>query len=175
MAGTKGVLIEEVIENFPAKEAGLSHGDIITQINERKVDDPNDIRLEVSTTALGDSVQVTLLRDSKEMTFDVKVADPDRELATGNHFVEGIKATFIDAEQRKTHNIPRGVRGLIVTHSTEDSPFARHLQPGLVILEINKQPVESLAHAKSLLRAEGNNLLYVYSEGRTSYFALRLN
>ena len=175
VAGTKGVLIEEVIENFPAKEAGLSHGDIITQINERKVDDPNDIRLEVSTTALGDSVQVTLLRDSKEMTFDVKVADPDRELATGNHFVEGIKATFIDAEQRKTHNIPRGVRGLIVTHSTEDSPFARHLQPGLVILEINKQPVESLAHAKSLLRAEGNNLLYVYSEGRTSYFALRLN
>lgn len=174
-AGTKGILIQEVIDGFPAKEAGLSHGDIITQINERKVDDLNDIRLEVSTTNPGESVKVVILRDSKEMTFNVKVADPNGDLVAGKDFVEGIKASLITNKQRKTYNFPREVKGIVVTETDKDSPFAQYLQPGLAILEINKQPVESLVQAQGLLRKKGNNLLYVYANGQTSHFALRLN
>lgn len=175
VAGTKGVLIEEVVDGFPAKDAGLSHGDIITQINERKVDDPNDIRLEVSTTAPGESVSIVALRDGEELTFDVRVADPEGDLLSSNEFVEGIMATMVDGEQRRTYNLPREVRGLVVTAAAPDSPFARYLQPGVVVLEINKESVKSLQQAKNLLHDEGNNLLYVYSEGRTRYFALHLN
>ena len=175
VVGTKGVLIQEVIEGFPAKKAGLNRGDIITQVNKRKVDDPNDIRLEVSTTAPGDTVKVIILRDAKEMTFDIQVADPNAELVAGNQFVQGIKATLVTNEHRKTYGIPQEVQGLIITDTAPDSPFARYLQPGLVILEINKQPIESLAQAKSLLRETDSNLLYIYLDGRTSYFAIRLN
>lgn len=173
--GTKGVLIEEVIDGYPAKESGIRHGDIIIQVNDRKVDDPNDLRLEVSTTTLGDSVKVIVLRDAKEMTFDIKVADPDGDLVAGNEFVEGVMASVVGNEERKTYGTPRDVSGLIVTETAPNSPFSRYLQPGLVILEINKQPVESLAQAKRLLQGQGSNLLYVYVNGRTSYLALRLN
>jgi serine protease Do/serine protease DegQ len=175
VAGTRGVLVQEVIDGFPAKEAGLSHGDIITQINDRKVDDPNDIRLEVLTTSPGDSVALSILRDNEQMSFEVEVADPNGELVAGTNFVEGIKATIVNREQRQAYNLPREVGGLVITETADDSPFAEYLRPGLVILEINKRPVESLVQAKSLLREQGNNLLFVFAEGRTRYFALRLN
>ncbi|MGJ8724974.1 MAG: Do family serine endopeptidase [Roseibacillus sp.] len=173
--GTKGVLIEEVVDGYPAKEAGLSHGDIIIQVNDRRVDDPNDLRLEVSTTSPGDSVSIIALRETKEMTFEVKVADPAGDLIAGNAFVEGVTATTLNNEHRKTYDIPREVSGLLITETAPDSPFARHLQPGQVVLEINRQSIDSLAQAKGLLIDKGNNLLYIYADGRTSYFALRLN
>lgn len=172
--GTRGVLVEEVIDGYPAKQAGLDHGDIIYQINERKVDDPNDIRLEVSTTAPGETVNLKVLRDGEEKNFKVPVVDPDSDLVAGDEFIDGIKAVVVGREHRQSYNIPREVSGLVVTHAEEDSPFARYLQPGLVILEINKEPVQSMAQAKRLLRQRENNLLYVFAEGRTSYFALRL-
>ena len=175
IAGTKGVLIEEVIEGYPARESGLRHGDIITQINNRKVDDPNDLRLEISTTKLGETVSVLALRNKEEMTFEIKVVDPDGDSVAGNQFLDGIKASMINNKSRKTFGIPREVRGLVITETEADSPFARYLRPGLVILEINRRPVGSFAQAKKLLRERGSNLLYVYAEGRTSFFALRIN
>ncbi|WP_411845967.1 Do family serine endopeptidase [Roseibacillus persicicus] len=172
---TKGVLIEEVIEGFPAKEAGLLHGDIITQINERKVEDPNDLRLEVAAMKPGEILQIKVLRDSKEKSFDVKIADPDQTASLSDEFVEGVKAALLNNELRQTYGIPRGVSGLVITEVKGSSPFNRYLEPGLVILEINKRPVDSLEQGRKLLRDRGNNLLYVYNQGRTSYFALRLN
>ena len=174
VAGTKGVLITEVVDGYPAKEAGLKHGDIITQVNNRRVDDPKDLRLEVSTTSLGDTVEVIVLRDAKEMTFNIKVADPDENLVAGTTFVEGVTASALNNELRETYGLPRNVSGLVITETAPNSPFARYLQPGLVILEINRQPVSSLTQAKRLLIEKSDNLLYVLSEGRPSYFALRL-
>ncbi len=173
--GIKGTLIEEVIDGYPAKKAGLSHGDIIIKVNNRKVDDPNDLRLEVSTTQPGESATLVILRNGKEMTFKIEVVDPNHDSVTGNEFVEGIKAMVVNRKQREKFNLPRGVTGLVVTESDDDSPFSLYLRPGLVILEINKVPVKSITQAQALLREQGNNLLYVYAEGRTSHFALRLN
>ena len=173
--GTKGVLIEEVVDGFPAKKAGIVHGDIITKVNNRKVDDSNDLRLEVSTTKLEDSVKITFLRDGKEHVVTVQVSDPNSFDFTSNEFIEGISVATVNDSYRKTYDIPREVNGLAVTETQEDSPFARHLQPGVVILEINKRPVNSFERAKKLLRRKQDNLLYTYANGRASYFVLRLD
>ncbi|MBK1835421.1 Do family serine endopeptidase [Roseibacillus ishigakijimensis] len=173
--GVKGVLIEEVIDGFPAKEAGLQHGDIITSINGNAITNPNDLRLAVASTALGDTLKVTVRRDGKDQEFEVQVADPEESLALDGQFVEGVQANLVNDSLRETYGIPSEVSGLVVTEVAPGSPFARYLQPGLVILEINKREVESLDQARELLRDQGNNLLYVYYQGRTRYFALRLN
>ena len=175
VAGTKGVLITKVVEGYPAKEAGLQHGDIIIQVNDRRVDEPKDLRFEVSTTNLGDTVKIVILREGEEMSFDIEVANPDDILVSGTNFVEGVMASPLNNELRKTYGLPREATGLVITKTDSDSPFADYLQPGLVILEINRQPVSSLTQAKALLREKGKNLIYVYADGRTSYFALRIS
>ena len=173
--GTKGVLIEEVVDGYPAKEAGLRHGDIILQVNNRKVDDPNDLRLEVSTTTPGQTVSVTVLRDAGEKkTFEVEVAAPSGGLTAGDPFIEGVKAAMVDDTLRKSLGLPANARGMVVTEAAPNSPFARFLQPGLVILEINRRQFSTLAQARDLLSERGNNLLFIYANGQTSYFPLRL-
>ena len=172
--GTKGMLVEEVLDGYPAKEAGLQKGDIITRVNNRRIDDFKDLRFEVSTTSLGETVEVLVLRDAKEMTFNIKVADPDEDLVSGTDFVEGIEATTVTRQLRQTYQLPREAKGLVITETEPNSPFARYLQPGVVILAINRQPVTSLAQAKRLLSDKNDNLLYVFAQGQTSHFKLRL-
>ncbi len=174
VAGVKGVLIEEVVEGFPAKEAGLNRGDIITRINDRKVDNPDDIRLEVSTTTPGDSVEIEVRRGDEKLSFEVTVADPEGKLLASSEFVPGIAATMTSIKERESYDLPSNIGGLVVTTANPESPFAHHLQPGTVILEINNQRVKSLKQAKALLREDQKNLLYVYANGRSTYFALVL-
>ena len=173
--GLRGVLVEESIEGYPAKEAGIQHGDIIIAVGKNDIDGLKDIALEMHKAVLGETLTITVSRDNKEMSFEVTLADPDDQLVTGNAFVEGVNASPLTDELRKTYNIPGDVSGIVITEASPNSPFARYLKPGLVILEINKQPASSVTKAKDLLTARGNNLLYVYADGRTSYFALRLN
>jgi serine protease Do/serine protease DegQ len=173
--GARGVLIESVEDGFPAQKAGLQHGDIIAKVDKRKISDVSDLRLAISRIAPGDTVNLAILRDGKAMTFDVGVTDPDDVAAAGNELIDGIMASSLTEEMRKSHGIPRDVSGLVITKASPQSPFSRYLQPGMVILEINKRPVTTPAEARKTLRPQGNNLLYVFHEGRASYFALRLD
>ena len=175
VADARGVLVEESIEGYPAKEAGVRHGDIIVAIGKNDISGLKDISLEMHKAVLGETLTITVLRDKEEMSFDVKLADPQDEVVAGNGFVEGVKAATLNDELRKSYNIPSEVSGVVITEASQNSPFARYLKPGLVILEINRQSVDSFSQAKTLLVDRGNNLLYVYADGRTSYFAMRLN
>jgi serine protease Do len=62
----KGARINEVSKESAAEKAGLKQGDIITRINEAKVEDANDVTEQVRKHKPGDKVTVTVLRDGKE-------------------------------------------------------------------------------------------------------------
>lgn len=175
--GTRGVLIERVEAGFPAEKAGLKHGDIITQVDSRKVTDVADLRLAISRVMPGNSTELVALRDGKELIVNVEVTSPETAatVSQSTEFIEGIAAAPLTDEARQSYGIPQNISGLVITESSSTSPFSRYLSPGLVILEINKRAVSNLSEARQALRERGNNLLYVYDRGRTSYFALRLD
>lgn len=175
MAGTKGVLIEQIEEGLPADLAGLLHGDVITQVNNRKISDVADLRLEISKTAPGDTVQVTALRNGKSAVYEVKVEDPSAIAAFGTELLPGIEAIAVDDNARQTYGLPPNLRGLVITKSDPSAPFAQYLTEGVCILQVNKREAQSVDQVRKLLRPQGNNLFYVYHNGRTQYFALRLN
>ena len=173
--GTKGVLIEQLEEGLPAEKAGLKHGDIITQINHKKIKDVQDLRLEISKTAPGDTLIVTALRNGEASDYEIEVYDTSKISSIGKELLPGIVAAPIDQSVRLAYDLSRNVRGLIITSADQDSPFAKYLLPGVCILQINKREIETVEQARQLLRSRGSNLFYVYQDGRTQYFALRLN
>lgn len=174
--GTRGVLIERVEAGYPAEKAGLKHGDVIIEVDGRKVSDVADLRIAIASITPGSIAELVTVRDGEERKVEVAVTLPDEgsSVAQNDQFIDGIAATTLDARLRQDYGIPGNISGLIVTESSPDSPYGRYLTPGLVILEINKRSVTNLSEARNALRQSGNNLLYVYDRGRTSYFALRL-
>src|SRR6478752_4519129 len=61
-----GLKITDVTEGSGADKAGLKEDDIITKVDDKKVDDPDDLTKLIRSHKPGDKVNITYLRDKKE-------------------------------------------------------------------------------------------------------------
>jgi serine protease Do len=64
----KGVEIQDVTDESAAEKAGLKEKDVITKIDDQKVEDPDALSDVIGKHKPGDKVKVTFLRDNKEQT-----------------------------------------------------------------------------------------------------------
>lgn len=72
----EGVLVRSVVKGSSAERAGVRAGDVILKIDETHVATPADISNRLRTIH-GKPAAVTLMRDHKEMTVSVTIADSD--------------------------------------------------------------------------------------------------
>jgi serine protease Do len=63
----KGLLVTSVSENSPASKAGLRAGDVITEVNGEKIDDPGDFVRAINRKEDGE-VTLTIIRDKSQHT-----------------------------------------------------------------------------------------------------------
>ncbi|HEY2722102.1 MAG TPA: PDZ domain-containing protein [Chitinophagaceae bacterium] len=62
----EGVKITDVTDESGASKAGLKEDDIITKVDDKKIDDPDDLTKIIRGHKPGDKVTITYLRDKKE-------------------------------------------------------------------------------------------------------------
>jgi serine protease Do len=62
----EGVKITDVTDESGAEKAGLKEDDIITKVDEKKIEDPDDLTKVIRGHKAGDKVSITYLRDKKE-------------------------------------------------------------------------------------------------------------
>ena len=86
VAGTTGVALRKVDERGPSKKAGLKGsnaaekdppkgGDIIVEIAGRQIRDFGDLSQEIGSRAVGETVDVTVLRDGKRVSVKLTLQD----------------------------------------------------------------------------------------------------
>ncbi|MGO8904203.1 MAG: S1C family serine protease [Solirubrobacteraceae bacterium] len=72
--GQLGALVEEVKSGTPAANAGLRPGDVIVAFDATTIADANDLIDALSAAHAGADAKITVLRDSKRLTFTVTLA-----------------------------------------------------------------------------------------------------
>jgi serine protease Do len=178
---TAGVLATEVMPNSPADKAGLKEGDVITEINGKKLGDSRNLRLLTAQTPPGTSVNVRLLRGGQpghkptEHNLAAKLAELPEETAAPvrgsraapqrrhaeHDSLDGVEVEDLDGRARRQFDIPPNVRGALVVGVDPDSNAAQaKLRPGDVILEIDRHPVANAQAAVDLSeKAPGDQIL----------------
>jgi serine protease Do len=168
-----GVLIGDVLPGTPAQKAGLESGDAMVEFNGKKITDVGSLTLMVSECSPGTDAMVKVIRDGHEKIFAVKLAelpgqigqnanDQNKSSANSNpDTLIGVTVSDLDQPSRQHLMIPDSVHGALVTEVGPDSNFAQAgLQPGSVVVEINRQPVNNARQAVKLCtQARGNRLL----------------
>jgi serine protease Do len=162
--GTKeGVFVEAVPANGPADKAGIKPEDIIVAVNGKPIRNGGELVDRVTSTPIGSSLTVTVLRDHQHMDFHVVVADlakvfPERfgngkpeeaEPAEGTQALFGIAIENLTDARRENMGIKQ--QGVLVS-TVEQNSFAEDidLRKGDVIVEINRQPVHSTDDVKRI-------------------------
>ncbi len=178
---SKGALVSDVSPRSPAEKAGLQSGDIIVEFNGKKVSDSRHLKLEVARVHPGETVPVTVLREgaTKKLQVTVKdlpgtdhVAKNDNTNHDDTGTLNGVAVADLDQQARQQFNIPAHVKGAIVTEVDPSSPSAEAgLQPGDVILEINRKAVRNAEAAVKMTESADatRSLLRVWRNGGSRF------
>lgn len=73
---SNGVLVSSVQAESAAAAAGLRAGDVITQVNGRRVEGPNDVTQAIGNAGPGATIDLTVTREKKEVTLKARIPDP---------------------------------------------------------------------------------------------------
>ena len=183
-----GAIVAQVSPNSPASRAGLKQGDVITAVNGSHVTNSGYLQIAVSGVEPGKSLTLGILRDGKPETVNVTVGNYDAKNqqvadndgpnggATNNGKL-GVAVGDVTADIRQQLNLPDNVHGAVIENVRPASPAEdAALQPGDVVLEVNRKPVSSANGFVSAVHAQpaGRDiLLLVWSKGNASYRTVR--
>lgn len=69
----EGIILVKVNNGYPASDAGLKDMDVVTKINGEKVTTTSQFKYELYKYSIGDTIEVTYVRNGKEKTTKVKL------------------------------------------------------------------------------------------------------
>jgi len=179
----KGALVAEVVENSPAKKAGIQRGDVIVKFNGHDIDQNNELPVIVAKTKVGETISLDVIRNAKRITLKTKVEElKDEAKSTDIANPEAEKNSLGLGVQNLTPEIARSLglkitEGVIITAvQPESEGDKKGLKTGDIILEADSTPVRTTRDFASILSALPKNkplLLLVQRSGSTIFITLR--
>jgi len=175
-----GALVGQVVPDSPADKAGLKAGDVIIEYNGKEVSLMSMLPVMVANTSVGEKAKLVLVRDGKKQNVTVeigKLEDEDAVLAdteTGTSRKLGMTVQELTPKIAESLGIEE-TRGLIVSDISPSSAAAEvGILRGDIILEINKEKVESIAQYKKALQAaqEKKSMLLLMKRDQNTRFVV---
>jgi serine protease Do len=153
-----GVFVQEVEPGGPADKAGVKAEDIISTIGGKNINKGQDLIDTVADAEVGSSLKVGIIRDKKPMTLSILIGDrskvfaqefsdngaaPDSAPESAAQMKFGMSVQSLRQADRQAMGF-KGNNGVLIA-STEPGSFADDigLEKGDVIIELNRQPVNS--------------------------------
>jgi Do/DeqQ family serine protease len=178
MDNAQAALVNAVTPDSPADKAGMQRGDVITAVNGRTVQDSNSLRTEISEMMPGTNTKLTLLRNGKEQTVDVTLAELQPSRTSGDDTGEagsgsgyGLSVEPLTRESARQLGIT-ATSGVVVTNVASGSRAAdAGLRQGDVIEQVDGNPVSSPDALRSALdKQTGAPALLLVHRGEATVF-----
>jgi serine protease DegQ len=163
--GQQGAIVTAVRAGSPAATAGLQQGDVIVAVNERAIQNQNDLYNAEGIASVGSTLEMKVLRDGKPLGVSARLAVEDVVTSDGGTFDARLAgAELADSGERARR---AGVRGVSIIRVSPDSRAERNgLRTGDLIFGVNNVRVGTLAELKPLAKNPPRRLqLAIVREG----------
>jgi serine protease Do len=189
LPAAKGALVSNVQAGTPAATAGIEQGDVILSFAGTAIDQVRQLSRAVAAVEPGESADVVVWRDGKEVTLKAEVGRmPGQEEVAAAEQAEpgaeqprlGLALAAIAPEQREQLGLDADQQGVLITEVVPGGPAdAKGLRAGDVVLSIDRQPVAQPTDVVAAVRKAHESgaksvLLYVAREGNERFEAVPL-
>jgi serine protease Do len=162
LKGKSGVLVADVIPGDPADKAGIKPHDIIIDVNGEKVMTGHELTATIAKLTVGDKAALMVLRDGKQMRFDVEVGKRPLDLAdAGTPRPEketefGFQVAELTPEMARRLDVAESKGVVVVGVNANSKADKAGIQKGDLIKEVNRQDVGSVGEFKKLIHTHKN-------------------
>jgi serine protease Do len=150
----KGSVVTDLQAKGSAERAGLKRGDVVVRFDGRDVMDSGHLKNLIAVAAIGSKHRLEVVRDGKLMQAELVVQEAPRERSKRDHAeasqnqaaahpLSGVMVDDVTPALARQMDLTAN-SGIVVTDVEEGSiAEVSGLQPGDVILELNRQPVSN--------------------------------
>ena len=177
-----GAVVSDVTPDSPGSKAGLKTGDVIVDLDGKPVSDMGQLQMETSLKQPGETIQLEVMRDGKEMNVPVTLGSfsngQAQEVAqSGNGKGRwGLQLANLTPDVRQQVQAPESVHGAVVEGVRQGSPADNaELQRGDIIISVNRKPTPTaadVAQQLSSVPAGQDALVLVWSNGGDTFLVL---
>ena len=186
MSSSAGALVNGVEPDSAAQKGGVEIGDVIVAVNGQAINSSSDLPPLIGMLQPGSRARLDILRDGKKRELNVTLGelpgDAQRPVARNNAAAPaspaariGLRVADLDATARRQLGLGKD-EGVRITGVDSAEAREAQLRPGMVILQVGRARVGSVAALERELRAAGEGdavmLLVRGPAGANSFIAL---
>ncbi len=183
----KGAFVTEVTPEGPADQAGILPTDVVVKIDDAEIIEMKTLPKIISKYQVGKTAKITVLRQGKEKTLNVKIAkmqdEPYKKADKKPHEkrqyfkpsdqILGIGLLELSLGMKKIRNIDASIKGVFVANVALKSEAAlKGMMIGDIILSLNQAPVSSIEEFKNLVAENaksGKKIYLLLKRGNSNY------
>jgi len=156
LSSAVGALVQDVAPDSPGARAGLRTYDLIVGVDGAPIAGNDALIRTIAGREPGSVASLQVLRDSRSMRVTLKLAERPvrdrRDTSTARQplpssqrgSIVGLGVRELDEQVADRYRLPGGMRGVMVSRVEPMSPAVdAAIERGHVVLEINRQPVQS--------------------------------
>ena len=165
-----GIYVDEVTVDGGAAQAGIKHGDVITAIDNKKIDKFGELQEALVSHRPGDKVKVTFIRDKKQQTVTVtlrNVQGTTTPLERIDSDAMGAALRPLTADERRELNIPYG---LMISAIRDGKLKQAGMTKGLIIMRVNEREMrtnEDFEEAVKAANMSSERVLWIRAKTQT--------
>jgi C-terminal processing protease CtpA/Prc len=165
-----GAIVNEVVEDSPADEAGVKEDDVIIEINGSRITDSDELTDEIHEMEPGDEIVIKIMRENNEQEITLALGsrklkwsglrdiyEPGRHSYSLSYFSEdqsyiGVSITGLSKQLGEYFGVDDGA-GVLITEVEEESPAEEAgLKAGDVIIAVDGEETENSSDLQEIIR-----------------------
>jgi serine protease Do/serine protease DegQ len=150
---TEGAVVQKVEPGSTAEQAGLRTRDVVTAINGRPIRSSGELRNRIGLTPVGEEVDMTVLRDGRQVRVRARIGEPFQVTALAGEAVPQLAGARV-ADLAPGMPLYGQVEAVVVASvEPSSSAFKNGLRAGDLIYGVNRVRVRDVKQFFEALRA----------------------
>ncbi|MBD3671202.1 MAG: PDZ domain-containing protein, partial [Gammaproteobacteria bacterium] len=167
----EGAVVTSITKGSAAEKAGLKVGDVVIEVNDKKVDNSATLRNIIGLIPVGTRLSLKVLRDGKPRELSARVEKAREQIVEGERYNKRLAGAAI-GNIDPNHPYYGRIEGVVVLGVQPGSPaWGVGLRKGDVITSVNRQRVKDLDDMEGAMKGHDRLLLNI-RRGSGAFFVI---